>query len=325
MKTTRQRILSILEENREESLSGQDLAARLGVSRAAVWKAVAGLRARGHQIEAATNRGYRLGAGSDVLCLETVRPYLESKVELFTPREVGSTNTLLRELALQGAPHGTVVLADRQSAGRGRRGRSFVSPEGGIYLSVLLRPAMGAERGVRLTIAACVGVCRALRAVCGLEGDIKWVNDIFVGGKKVCGILTEAATSLESGLLDYAVVGVGLNYIRPKEGFPPELMDIAGSLYGPDGPPPVTRGRMAAALIDSLMDALSHPEGGNILAEYRARSLVAGKRVLVLRGDIRRPALAEAVLEDGSLRVRYEDGKTEALCSGEVSILPSDQ
>lgn len=323
MKDTRARILALLEAKRGADLSGEELAAQLGISRAAVWKAIATLRQEGHAIEAAPNRGYRLRQDSDVLCRETVLPYLKSKVELITLGEVGSTNTFLRELALQGAPHGTVVLADRQSAGRGRRGRSFLSPAGGIYLSILLRPQLSADRGVRLTIAACVGVCRALRAVCGLEGDIKWVNDIFLGGKKVCGILTEGAAGLESGLLEHAVVGVGLNYLAPEEGFPPGLADIAGSLYGPGERPPLLRGAMAAALIDWLMEALAQPEDEAILAEYRARSLVPGKRVLVLRGDNPREALAEAILEDGSLRVRYGDGAAEDLCSGEVSILPS--
>ncbi|NCB29909.1 MAG: biotin--[acetyl-CoA-carboxylase] ligase [Clostridia bacterium] len=322
MNTTQKKVLAILAESRGESVSGEELAVRLGVSRAAVWKAIEGLRAQGHGIEAATNRGYRLDADSDVLCHETVLPYLKSQVELLTPRDVNSTNTYLRELALQGAAHGTVALADKQSAGRGRRGRAFLSPAGGIYLSVLLRPAMSARRGVRLTIAACVGVCRALHTVCGIEAGIKWVNDLFVDGKKVCGILTEAATSLESGMLDYAVVGVGLNYLWPEAGFPLELKDIAGSLYGPGERPSASRGMMAAALIDSLMEALSDPEDEKIMEEYQARSIVAGKHVLVLRGDSRRPALAEAVLEDGCLRVRYEDGSMENLCSGEVSILP---
>lgn len=323
MKTTRERVLTRLEESRGVSLSGEELAAELCVSRAAIWKAIVALREEGHAIEAASNRGYLLRADSDVLCPEAVLPYLKSQVELHMPREVGSTNTLLRELALKGAPHGAVALADRQSAGRGRRGRSFLSPEGGIYLSVLLRPNLSAEQGVRLTIAACVGVCRAMKAVCGLEGDIKWVNDIFLNGKKVCGILTEGAASLESGQLDYAVVGVGLNYRWPEGGFPGELAPVAGSLYGPGETPPVPRGKMAAALIDSLLDALAYPESEAIIAEYRARSLVQGKRVLVLRGEGSRPALAEAVLADGSLLVRYEDGTAEALFSGEVSILPS--
>lgn len=319
---TREKVLAILAQNPDTDISGEELAARLGLSRAAVWKAIEALRKEGHAIEAATNRGYRLAAKSDVLCRETVLPHLKSRVELLVPPEVGSTNTFLRELALQGAPHGTVALADKQSAGRGRRGRSFLSPEGGIYLSILLRPSLSALQGVRLTIAACVGVCRVLRDVCGLDGGIKWVNDIFIKDKKVCGILTEGAAGLESGLLDYAVVGVGLNYRAPQGGFPPELADIAGSLYGTDAQTPLGRGPMAAALIDGLMEALAHPEDEAILAEYRARSFVPGKRVLVLGKDLHRPALAEAILEDGSLRVRYDDGSTENLFSGEVSILP---
>lgn len=320
--STREQILAILEENRGQAVSGQALAGRAGVSRAAVWKAVEALRQEGHKIGGATNRGYRLEADSDVLCRETVLPYVKSPVNLLVEREMDSTITRLRALALEGAPHGTVALAERQTAGRGRRGRSFASPPGGVYLGVLLRPAMSAQRAVRLTVAACVGVCRAMQTVCGLEGGIKWVNDVFLNGRKVCGILTEAATSLESGMLDYAVVGVGVNFRYPEGGFPPALQEIAGCLYGPGQRPPVSRGQMAAALIDSLMDCLSKPEAADIMAEYRARSMVVGKSVLVLRGEERRPARAVDVLEDGSLRVRYADGAFEDLCSGEVSILP---
>ncbi len=321
---TKERILLLLEQNRDKALSGQSLAESCGVSRAAVWKAVEALRQEGHRIQAATNRGYRLAADSDILCRETVLPHVQSQISaLLVPPEAPSTNTIAKELALQGAPGGTVVLTGKQTGGRGRRGRAFESPEGGIYLSLLIRPQLPAEEGVRLTLAACVGVCRAMAALCGKEGQIKWVNDVYYAGKKVCGILTEGATSLENGLLDYAVVGVGLNYRWPEGGFSPELAAIAGSLYGPGSQPPFSRNSMAAALIDQLMDCLSRPLDPSIMAEYRARSMVAGKAIQVLRGEGSRPALAKAILEDGRLLVQYEDdGAEEALCSGEVSIRP---
>ena len=319
---TKDGVLTLLERRRGEAVSGQELAAGLGVSRAAIWKAVEALRQEGHNIAAAPNRGYCLDAKSDVLCLASLLPHLKREAPLHVFQEVASTNTLLREMALKGAPHGTVVLANQQSGGKGRRGRSFLSPAGGIYLSVLLRPQAPAQEATGITIAACVGVCRAMRDLCGLEGEIKWVNDVFLRGRKVCGILTEAATSLENGMLDYAVVGVGLNFRCPREGFPPALRDIAGSLYGPEEEPPVSRCAMAAGLIDSLLEALEHFDREDILAEYRARSMVTGREVLVLRGEESRPALAQSIQADGSLRVRYRDGSMEDLCSGEVSILP---
>lgn len=319
---TKERILAILEEHRGTAVSGQTLAQAAGVSRTAVWKAMEQLRQDGHRIQGATNRGYMLAPDSGVLCRETVLPYITAQVALVTPGAVDSTNNVAKQLAQQGAPHGTVVLSHKQTAGRGRMGRRFESPEGGIYVSILLRPQLPAQEGVRLTLGACVGVCRAMEQADGLQGQIKWVNDVYLEGKKVCGILTEAATSVENGMLEYVIVGVGVNYMEPPEGFPPALKDIAGSLYGPHRAPPLPRNRMAALLIDQLMDCLERPLDADILEEYRQRSLVVGKEVLVLRGESRRPALAEAILADGSLRVRYPDGSREDLCSGEVSIRP---
>ena len=260
---TKERILAILEEHRGTAVSGQALAQAAGVSRTAVWKAMEQLRQDGHRIQGATNRGYMLAPDSGVLCRETVLPYITAQVALVTPGAVDSTNNVAKQLAQQGAPHGTVVLSHKQTAGRGRMGRRFESPEGGIYVSILLRPQLPAQEGVRLTLGACVGVCRAMEQAGGLQGRIKWVNDVYLEGKKVCGILTEAATSVENGMLEYVIVGVGVNYTEPPEGFPPALKDIAGSLYGPHRAPPLPRNRMAALLIDQLMDCLERPGGGH--------------------------------------------------------------
>lgn len=253
---------------------------------------------------------------------EEIQAHLQSGAALLVPRQVDSTSTLLRALARAGAPHGLAVLADAQTAGRGRHGRTFLSPAGGIYLSLLLRPCLALQDAAPMTMAACVAVCRALERHCGLQGGIKWVNDIYYKGRKVCGILTEAAPGPQGNRVEHVVVGVGLNYTAPSGGFPPELADIAGSLYSPGETPPLSRGAMAAAIIDGLMALLPQPKAPDILAEYRRRSIVTGRRVLVLRGPSPRPAQALSILPDGSLQVQYEDGSLEALCSGEVSIRP---
>lgn len=226
--TTRQALLQALSAAEGAYISGQQLAQQLGVSRAAVHKAAAALTAQGYALEAASRRGYRL-LGGDPFCAEAVGPY-PAPVQLYDTLE--STNRTAKLLALEGAAHGTLVLAGGQTAGRGRLGRSFASPAGkGVYCSVVLRPPLPAANAQTATIGAAVAVCRAVQTLCGLELAIKWVNDLYYKGKKVCGILTEAGTDLESGQLEWLVVGIGLNLTATAEDFPPELTAKAGSLY----------------------------------------------------------------------------------------------
>ena len=218
--TTRQALLQALSAAGGAYISGQQLAGQLGVSRAAVHKAAAALTAQGYALEAVSRRGYRL-LGGDPFCAEAVGPY-PAPVQVYDTLE--SSNRTAKLLALDGAPHGTLVLTAHQSAGRGRLGRVFESPAGkGVYLSVLLRPAVPAASAQTATIGAAVAVCRAVQELCGLELGIKWVNDLYYQGKKVCGILTEAGTDLESGRLEWLVVGIGLNLTATAADWPPEL------------------------------------------------------------------------------------------------------
>ena len=229
--TTRQALLQALSAAGGAYISGQQLAGQLGVSRAAVHKAAAALTAQGYALEAVSRRGYRL-LGGDPFCAEAVGPY-PAPVQVYDTLE--SSNRTAKLLALDGAPHGTLVLTAHQSAGRGRLGRVFESPAGkGVYLSVLLRPAVPAASAQTATIGAAVAVCRAVQELCGLELGIKWVNDLYYQGKKVCGILTEAGTDLESGRLEWLVVGIGLSFTTPPEAFPAELRRLAGGGHRPE-------------------------------------------------------------------------------------------
>ena len=197
--STRQALLQALSAAGGSYVSGQQLAETLGVSRAAVHKAAAALTAQGYALEAAPRRGYRL-AGGDPFCTEAIGDY-PAPIYLYDTLE--SSNRTAKLLALDGAPHGTLVLTAHQSAGRGRLGRKFESPAGkGVYCSVLLRPEMPAANAQTTTISAAVAVCRAVKKLCGLELAVKWVNDLYYQGRKVCGILTEAGTDLESGQLE---------------------------------------------------------------------------------------------------------------------------
>ena len=314
--STKQALLQALSAAEGSYISGQQLAQRLGVSRAAVHKAAAALSAQGYTLEAVSRRGYRL-VGGDPFCVEAAGDY-PAPIHLYDRLE--SSNQTAKRLALSGAPHGTLVLTNQQSAGRGRMGRKFESPAGqGIYLSLLLRADIPAADAQTVTVSAAVAVCRAVNALCGLELSIKWVNDLYYHGKKVCGILTEAGADLESGRLEWLVVGIGLNFTTPPEAFPAELRRLAGSLF-PGGPAPVSRVALAAAIARELLTLCP---AFDCLEEYRARCFVPGHWVTVCTDRETYAALALSIDDAGRLVVRRENGREEALQHGEVSIRPT--
>ena len=228
---SQQRVCRALQES-GDYLSGQELSRTLGISRAAVWKAVEALRRQGYDIEARTGRGYRLIDAPDFLSRETVEQYLHrTRENLHVLETVDSTNSFCRRLALEGAPDGTAVLADCQTAGRGRRGRSFQSPAGkGLFFSILWRPDCAPEELLPLTALSAVAVCRAIQRVTGVRPQIKWPNDLVLGGRKLAGILTEMSLEGESGHVSHVVVGIGINVHQQPEDFAGEVADIATSL-----------------------------------------------------------------------------------------------
>ena len=321
--TTREKLLGLLEENREAYLSGEELAKALAVSRAAVWKAVKSLQQEGYPIDAVTNRGYRLSRGGDRLSAPGIRKYLKPEyrdLPITVEEETQSTNTALRAMAEAGAPEGTVYIAQSQTGGRGRMGRSFFSPAGtGLYLSLLLRPTTWEPaRAAQLTAAAAAAMCEAIREVTGKEPGIKWVNDLLLDGKKVCGILTEASFSMESGVLEYAVLGLGVNVYPPEGGFPKELGEIAGAVL--DTPGEDVRNRLAGEFLNRFLAGYAHPEDRSFLDTYRRRSVAVGRDITVLSGGHERRAFAFGVDDDCRLLVRYDNGTEQALSYGEIRI-----
>ena len=313
----RQLLLNLLRGS--EYVSGAELGRSLGVTRAAVSKAISALRREGWGIESVPNRGHRLVSEPDRLDREAILTVLgghpwAGTVEVL--ETVDSTNNYLKHLGAAGAAHGTVALADCQTGGRGRLGRSFDSaPGAGVYLSVLLRPACPPAALMTLTAQAAVATRRAIRTVTGAEAGIKWVNDLVLGGKKLCGILTELSIEAESGLVSYAVVGVGINCNRPAEAFPPALRETAGSLLSETGKR-VDRNALAAALIRELA-ALP---GLDWRDEYRAACVNLGKDVQILApGKAPRIGVALDVGPEAELIIQTETG-VEAVRSGEVSV-----
>lgn len=317
--TTKEKLLTLLESRRGSFVSGEEAAKELSVSRAAVCKAVKALRQAGYPIDAVTNRGYCMSQTGDVLSAQGIAKYLNPEIHPLVEKSLDSTNAAARRLAEQGAAEGTVVLSGSQTQGRGRYGRSFYSPaDTGVYLSLLLRPTGDPQQTVLLTAAAAAAMCQAMEAL-GVEGPkIKWVNDIFLSGKKVCGILCEASFSLETGVPEYVVVGAGINVYAPKGGFPPEIADIAGALW--NAPVPDGKNKLAAEFLNRFWTL--YRGGGDFLEDYRRRSLVIGKTVTVAVGDIARKALALDIDDRCRLRVRFENGEEQTLSYGEVSVVP---
>ena len=231
---------------------------------------------------------------------------------------LASTNDRAKELAISDAPHGTVVLAKQQSAGRGRFGRVFHSPEGsGVYFSCILRPQLPAERAVMLTCMAAVAVAQAMEALADVDAKIKWVNDVYLGGRKACGILCEAGLDFASGKMDYVVMGIGVNVGFVE--FPEELQEIATSLSN-HCERAVSCTRFIAELVNRLNALYPLLETGGFMEEYRRRSNVIGRQVEVHRGGEHYPALAIDISADGNLIVRKADGSEESLHSGEISL-----
>jgi len=256
----------------------------------------------------------------DPLQLADIRDALGEKADRFRITllsSVDSTNTLLKEKGHQGAPAGTVLSAEYQSAGRGRLGRSFFSPPGhGLYFSLLVRPAIAMERLPFLTTAAAVAAARGIEASTGLSPKIKWVNDLFLRERKICGILCEAVPTPD-GRVDFAVIGIGLNVFTPPEGFG-ELEGIAGALF--NEPMPGVRSLLLGSILAALSETLPEEAHEEVAEEYKARSLVIGREVLVEQGNLSYSAFVSDIDSENRLVLHTPDGKTRTLSSGEIRI-----
>lgn len=316
------RILELL-RRQEGFLSGEDIGRELSITRAAVWKGIKKLREEGYEIEAVTNRGYRLTNPETMYNKRELEQGLKTKTmgqTIYFYEETDTTNNRARELALEGASEGTLVVAEKQTAGRGRRGKVWESPLGtGIWMSLVLRPQiMPAEASV-LTLLCGLATAEAIEAETGLSAGIKWPNDILINGKKAVGILTEM--DCEMSEVHFVIPGIGINVNTAS--FPPEIAEIATSLYLECGKT-VSRRRLVHKVLERLEEHyetfLRTGSFAAMLEDYRKLCITLGKEVHVLG---REPFFAEAldITPEGELLVRRADnGKEEVVFSGEVSI-----
>ncbi len=325
----KEKVLAFFKAQEGSFVSGAAVSRALGVTRAAVWKAVQSLQEDGYRIEAVHRKGYRLVDGPDRLSEAHILPLLKNdhRDSLICLKSVDSTNNYAKALSLKGYDGTCYIVTDEQTGGRGRRGRSFYSPAGqGIYLTGLYHPAVLPSLVSNFTAYVAAAVCRAIESTSELKPAVKWPNDILLSEKKACGILTEMALEGETGALQYLITGMGINVCQEPEDFPEEIRSAATSLKAECGHD-IKRSVLCAALINELDDAMEAflREDRAYWEYYRARCSTLGKAVYILSGDQKVPGFAEDLAEDFGLIVRWEDGRRETVYAGEVSLRPREE
>lgn len=340
---TKDTILEIFTQNKGKLVSGEKLASRCSVSRTAVWKAVNALRSAGYVIEGSTNGGYILKDDTDAFSEELLTSYFkktfpifkDSRIEVF--KEIDSTNTQARRLLTEAGTlrgengeltesgrkyHKSFIVAEKQTAGRGRLGRTFVSPaKTGIYLTIIYAPRGGITDPAKLTAFAAVAVCLAVEKLCKISPKIKWINDVFVDGKKISGILTEGFANFETGKIDAAYVGIGVNLKDNPEVFKGDVARIAGNIA--DSAKAPKRYEIAAEIAGQFL-SLMEKNQSEIIGEYKSRSFLIGQTIDVhpVIGDDRKvyKAKVTGIDDDAGLIVETEAGEQKTLRSGEVTL-----
>ncbi|MBM4266910.1 MAG: biotin--[acetyl-CoA-carboxylase] ligase [Deltaproteobacteria bacterium] len=302
--------------------SGAEVAERLGVSRAAVWKRIERLRERGYAIEAVAGRGYRLLRGPDLLLPEAIaraRGTTRFAGEIVHRAEVDSTSRLAADLARAGAAEGTTVVAESQTAGRGRLGRTWSSPVGvNLYLSMVLRPSLAPSEVTAVSLVAAIAVLDTIEETCELRAEIKWPNDVLLTGRKVCGILTELEAEAER--VRFLVLGIGVNLNARIQDFPPELRRKASSLRVASGRR-VDRVAFTGNLLrhlEEVYDAFLRGGFAAVRPRYESRHGLVGRRVRIEGGPIA-SGVVRGVDADGALLVETPQGVAR-VAAGEVSL-----
>ncbi len=308
-------------------VSGELISSHLKISRAAVNGAVKALRADGCVINSVTNRGYQLISCPDRLFAGEVYSYIDDsrRSNVICLPSVDSTNNRLKDMLKQDLPSGTCMISNEQTGGRGRMGRTFVSPPNtGIYMSMLIKPTGDLSDMSKITAWTAVAVHKAILSACGVTTGIKWVNDLYIGNRKISGILTEMTVESEIGMVSNVIIGIGINVNQKQSDFPPELSEIATSIAAASGSKNLSRARLAAEVIKELDLMMDNWESGSdrYIDTYRSNCITTGKHVTVTNyatGD-GKSGIALDVNDDYSLKVRYDDGTEDNVRSGEVSV-----
>ena len=319
----KEKILNMLRSSRTEFLSGEELGRKAGISRTMVWKHIRTLEREGYGIEAVPSQGYRIVSVPDLLREGDLKPGLKTRVmgrEVHLFPDVSSTNTLAMEMASKGAPEGTIVLAEAQTGGKGRRGRKWISPRGNLYLSVVLRPDVPLHKSPVITLMGAVAVASAIRRMYGLKASIKWPNDILISGRKVCGLLTEM--SAEQDRVRHIVLGIGIDANMDLEALPSDVRAQTTTLAVEAG------GKIdRTALLRQLLRELDRWYGvfladeRDILAAWRTLNVTTGNRVAISGAGEVLEGLAQGIDDEGRLIIRLDDGTVRTIAAGDVTIV----
>jgi BirA family biotin operon repressor/biotin-[acetyl-CoA-carboxylase] ligase len=316
-------VLRLLRNSRSGHVSGAFLAAEMGVSRTAVWKHIKTLEREGYEIKAVPSKGYSLTSSPDIIVASEVKQRLGTKVigkEILQFAEVASTNTIAMELAQKGAADGTVIIAETQTGGKGRLGRSWTSPHGNLYVSVILRPSVPISKAPLITLMGAVAVASGVRRHCGVPAGIKWPNDILLSGKKVSGLLTEM--SAEPDRIRHIVLGIGVNVNMDSSALQPDVRKISTTLATAVGKP-VDRTALLRTLLAEL-DLWYHrflKGDAEVLAAWKELNVTLGHRVAVSGGGAKLEGLARGVDAEGRLILMLDDGTLQQVAAGDVTIL----
>lgn len=322
--TSKYQILSILSRS-DCAVSGEDMAKEIGISRTAVWKAIQSLEKEGAVIEPLPQVGYRLIRLPSNLSEDSLRLLLQPLLQDLTIRvekELPSTNSLAKQILELDRPEHILVAAHKQTSGRGRLGRSFFSPTGGIYFSYGWKAHSDFTDHSLLTITVGLATCQALEELYGLDCRIKWVNDLQLDGKKVAGILTETTTNIETRTLDSIIFGIGINVLMPEGGFPEDIQDTAGSLFK-ELPEDFNYNIFLAKILEHFIDLYEHKRD-RIIPGYRSRCSTVGQEISYSRKNQICRGKAVDIDEEGSLVIETEDNRIEHLRYGEVQILKKE-
>ncbi len=317
------KILKSLKSHKDEYISGEELSHKLGVTRTAVWKIITTLRKEGYIIDSSSRKGYKLVSTPGVFSAEEIQMDLSTEIlgnKIIYKDTVASTNTIAKDLAVKGEKEGTVVIGNHQTAGKGRLGRTWVSPYGtGIWMSVILRPDIVPTQAPFITILAALAVARSIEQVSGVKSGIKWPNDIVLDKRKVCGILTEMSAEIER--VNHIVVGIGINVNIDTNEFPEELKNSATSIKIATGKE-IDRKQLVQRILENFESIYIHAQTGreSLLEQYRNYSLTIGHQVKVLWQNSETEGKAIEITEDGELLVETNDGKVIKVFSGEVSV-----
>lgn len=305
-------VLKYFVEHSGQYVSGEDLARHFDKSRAAVWKAIKALQNQGYSINGVTNRGYLFDSSNDVLNQEEIEKYIDFDCEVLFYETIDSTNTQAKRLINEGKNDVMLLVGEEQTAGRGRQGKSFYSPaKTGVYMSLVLHPNVELQNAVTATTAASVAVCRAIEKLTDKTPQIKWVNDVYIDDKKVCGILTEAVTDFETQTVTSVIIGIGTNISTVS--FPNGVENA--SCIGES----IKRAELVGAIANEL-NKIAISDYAKFIEYYKSHSLIVGKEIVFIENGKSTNATAVDITATGGLIVKLPDGTQQTLSSGEITI-----